>query len=111
MIFLKFYKFGAKHLSAVDAQLVKIEPICYGVSGKITAIYHPHRIEFVDQCIRAYRNRQLEQVLMFENIAAVTDTLKANKAILITHDAIPTHKQYIFTDFFRQLVMFFLITK
>ena len=73
---------------------------CLGEIIETTAIYAPHRSEFIDDYTRTHRGKQLNKILMHEDITAITDTLKQNKAVLFNHDMAPEHKQYIFADFF-----------
>lgn len=74
---------------------------CLGQIIDTTAIYHPHTNAFIDECTRTNRGRQLHQILMHEDITAITEVLKKNKAVLFTHDMPAGHKQIAFTDFFK----------
>ncbi len=74
---------------------------CLGEIIDTTAIYHPHRNAFIDECTRSYRGKQLHQILMHEDITAITEALKKNKAVLFTHDMATEHKQFTFVDFFK----------
>lgn len=73
---------------------------CLGEIIETTAVYHPHSNAFIDGCIRSYREKQLKQVLIHEDMKAITETLKNNKAVLFTHDMPVEHKQFTFADFF-----------
>ena len=74
---------------------------CLGQMIETTAVYHPHRNSYIDECTRTNRGRQLHQILMHEDIAAITNALKQNKAVLFTHDMPAEHKQITFADFFK----------
>ncbi|NNJ90389.1 MAG: lipid A biosynthesis lauroyl acyltransferase [Gammaproteobacteria bacterium] len=73
---------------------------CLGKLVPVTEIYHPHRIESVDEQVRTHRKHQVRSFLMHEDLKAITDTLKQNRAVLIRHDMTPGHKQFTFANFF-----------
>lgn len=73
---------------------------CLSKIIKTTAVYHPHPNAFINKVILEHRGRQLNHVLMTEDIKTITDTLKHNHAVLLTHDMAAEHKQVTFVDFF-----------
>ena len=73
---------------------------CIGKLVKVTEVYVPSRDPFIDEKTRLYRNQQVQSILMHEDLKQITQALKQNQAVLITHDMPVEHKQYAFANFF-----------
>ncbi len=73
---------------------------CLGEIIETTAVYSPHRIDYIDECTRSHRSTQLKKILRHEDITAITEALGQNKAVLITHDMAVKHKLFTFSNFF-----------
>ena len=73
---------------------------CLGKLVKVTEIYVPSREPLVDEKTRFHRSKQVENILMHENLKQITDALKQNQAVLFTHDMPIEHKQFTFANFF-----------
>ncbi len=71
-----------------------------GQMTRVTGLYRPHHNTFVDQCISAYRERNLEKILLHEDLGSITNALGRNQAVLISHDADAGHRQVSFEPFF-----------